>query len=76
MYLIVPLLSFLISMIFDHKRFKNDMKTLIAKIKSRPISAENTTDAEPSAVIEASAVDTVSAAPTSDENANKELATV
>ena len=32
-YLIVPILSFLFSMIFDHKHFKNDMKSLIAKFK-------------------------------------------
>lgn len=33
-YLLVPVLSFLFAMIFDHKNFKNDMKTLGLKIKS------------------------------------------
>lgn len=31
-YILVPILSFLISMIFDHKQFKSDMKVLKAKI--------------------------------------------
>ena len=33
-YILVPILSFLISMIFDHKQFKSDMKVLKAKIKA------------------------------------------
>lgn len=33
-YILVPILSFLISMIFDHKRFKSDCKLLIEKIKA------------------------------------------
>ena len=34
MYIIVPILSFLVCMVFDHKNFKNDCKKLIAKIKA------------------------------------------
>lgn len=33
-YILVPILSFLISMIFDHEQFKSDMKVLKAKIKA------------------------------------------
>ena len=33
-YILVPILSFLISMIFDHKQFGNDVKKLISKIKA------------------------------------------
>lgn len=33
-YILVPVLSFLISMIFDHKQFKKDVTNLIAKIKA------------------------------------------
>ena len=33
-YILVPIISFLIAMIFDHKQFKADMKTLWGKIKN------------------------------------------
>jgi hypothetical protein len=33
-YIFIPILSFLVSMIFDHKNFKNDVKALFGKIKS------------------------------------------
>lgn len=33
-YILVPVLSFLISMIFDHKKFKSDCKALAQKIKA------------------------------------------
>jgi len=41
-YILVPVISFLISMIFDHKQFKNDVKALVGKIKSiKSKKAEN-----------------------------------
>ena len=41
-YILVPVISFLISMIFDHKQFKNDVKALVGKIKNiKSKKAEN-----------------------------------
>lgn len=36
-YILVPVLSFLLAMIFDHKSFSNDMRNLPAKIKGLPL---------------------------------------
>ena len=76
MYLIVPLLSFLISMIFDHKRFKKDMKSLIAKIKSKSATTEKEPCAKTLETTTDTAADNSTPAPVSSEDANKELATV
>lgn len=45
-YLLVPVLSFLISMIFDHKQFKSDVKTLAAKIRMHFGKSNNLQEAE------------------------------
>lgn len=60
-YILVPVISFLLSMIFDHKNFKNDMKVLISKIKvlfGKETSSDNGIVADAKDIIDESMKDT------------------
>ena len=47
-YIIVPILSFLLSMIFDHKQFTNDVKILYSRVRAYVLRLKRkTTNTEP-----------------------------